>query len=143
MSEDLQDLDGWITDTIETLSPASRAKLLRRMGPVLRRNLQKRLSAQVGPDGKRWAARKDGSRRKMMRGLRLGRHLKIRSDSDRIRMGWRGRTGGIARVHHYGLRDRIRKKGIRVKYEQRELLGLSRTDTEAVSNQVTDWLTDS
>ena len=138
MSDNIEDIEEWVRDTIESLSPQNRAKALRKIGIHLRKSTQSRISRQVGPDGSRWAARKNGKRAKMMKGLRLGRNLKARSSADHVSVGWFGRTGGIARVHHYGLRDRVSDRGVRVKYESRELLGLSRDDVDAVSEIIED-----
>jgi len=138
MPDSLEDIEGWIKDTLESLSPQKRAKALRRIGVHLRKSTQGRITRQVGPDGTKWAARRSGKRTKMMKGLRLGRNLKVRSSSQHVSLGWSGKTGGIARVHHYGLRDRVSKKGVRVKYQSRELLGLSGDDVDAVSEIVED-----
>ena len=142
MSDSLEGIEGWIKDTLESLSPQKRAKALRQIGTHLRKSTQGRISRQVGPDGSKWKARRNGKRTKMMKGLRLGRNLKVRSSSQHVSVGWSGKTGGIARVHHYGLRDRVSKKGVRVKYESRELLGLSGDDVDAVSEIIEDLVTE-
>lgn len=142
MSESLGEIEDWVKDTIDSLSPQNRSKALRRIGIYLRKSTQNRISRQVGPDGEKWAARRNGKRQKMMKGLRLGRNLKVRSSSEHVSLGWSGRTGGIARVHHYGLRDRVSKKGVRVKYEARGLLGLSGEDVDAVSEIIEDLVSE-
>ena len=98
------------------------------------------MSAQEAPDGTSWAQRKVKSRRKMMAGLRLGKRLKVQSSTQHVQIGWTSRAGGIARVHHYGLRDRVSKRGVRVKYEERQLLGLSHADTDMVSEIIEDMV---
>lgn len=47
-------------------------------------------------------------------------------------MQFDGKVQRIARVHHYGLRDRVSGKGPKIKYSQRRLLGLSRGIDEKV-----------
>lgn len=142
MSDNFDDIEGWVKGMLESLSPQNRAKALRKIGAHLRKSTQARITRQVGPDGSKWAARRSGKRAKMMKGLRLGRNLKVRSSSQHVSLGWSGRTGGIARVHHYGLRDRVSKKGVRVKYESRELLGLSGDDVDAISEIIEGLVTE-
>ncbi|WKD48661.1 phage virion morphogenesis protein [Microbulbifer spongiae] len=63
-------------------------------------------------------------RGKMFPKLRTAKHLKLRVSTDSFSAGFFGRTAGVARVHHYGLRER----GIR--YSARELVGFSADDQE-------------
>lgn len=140
MSENFEELEPWITDMIESFSPKERAATLRKLRVPLRRGTQKRITAQTGPDGKKWAGRRDGSRRKMMKGLKLARNLKVTSSTAHLSLGWSGRTGGIARVHHMGLRDRVTEKGVRVKYASRHLLGLSQDDQDTVAKVLEDMV---
>ena len=132
MSDGIDEIDGWIKDVIESLSPSKRAQALKKIGAHLKKSNQKRLSKQIGPDGKKWAARKDGTRSKMMARLRLSRNLRVKSSSQHVSLGWSGLAGGIARVHHFGLTDRVSEKGVKHKYEARQLLGISREDSDAI-----------
>lgn len=140
MSTEFDDLDGFLSDIIDTLEPSARAKVLRKMGINLRRRNQKRITAQMGPDGTKWVGRKDGSRKKMMQGLKLARNLKMKSSTNHVTIGWKGKMGGIARVHHYGLRDRVAERGVRVKYDRRELLGMNKNDTHSNHEILDNWL---
>ena len=46
----------------------------------------------------------------------------------------------IARVHHYGLRDRVSRKGPEVRYAERRLLGVN-DDVEAMTrDMILQWL---
>ncbi len=140
MSEELAALEDWINDTIESLGARDRRRVLTTIGRDLRRNTSRRMMAQVGPDGRKWAARKDGSRKKMFKRLRLAKNLKTKATADQVKIGFSGRAGAIARVHHYGLRDRVTSRGVRVKYQSREMLGLSALDGERVTNIVSQWI---
>ncbi|MCF6221640.1 MAG: phage virion morphogenesis protein [Robiginitomaculum sp.] len=140
MKSEFDDFERWLEDTLTGLAPASRTKLLKKLGMSMRRSNQKRQMQQIGLDGRKWAARKSGSKRKMMKKLRLARFLKISSSPNEVSVGWRGRTAGMARVHHFGLRDRVSKGGVRVKYEARELLGQGRNDADDLSKIIETWL---
>jgi len=140
MKNEFDDFESWLEDTLSTLSSPSRAKLLKAIGGVMRKQNQNRQMRQVGLDGTKWAKRKSGSRRKMMKKLRLARMLKITSNANQVNVGWRGRAGGIARTHHFGLRDRVNKSGIRVKYQARELLGQGNGDADKLSEIIENWI---
>jgi phage gpG-like protein len=46
----------------------------------------------------------------------------------------------IARVHQFGLRDKVNSSGAMATYPRRELLGLSKADRMAIARQVIDSL---
>jgi phage gpG-like protein len=46
----------------------------------------------------------------------------------------------IARVHQFGLRDKVNDSGAMATYPRRELLGLSKADRMAIARQVIDSL---
>ncbi|MBN4812181.1 MULTISPECIES: phage virion morphogenesis protein [Citrobacter] len=76
----------------------------------------------------------------MFRRLRTARFLKARATSDGAVVGFSGVAARIARVHQYGLRDRVNDSGAVANYPRRELLGLSKADRMAIARQVIDSL---
>ncbi|HGL6261603.1 TPA: phage virion morphogenesis protein [Enterobacter roggenkampii] len=76
----------------------------------------------------------------MFRRLRTARFLKVRASSDGTEVGFSGVAARIARVHQYGLRDKINSSGAMANYPRRELLGLSKADRMAIARQVIDSL---
>lgn len=76
----------------------------------------------------------------MFRRLRTARFLKARATSDGAVVGFSGVAARIARVHQYGLRDRVNDSGAMASYPRRELLGLSKADRMAIARQVIDSL---
>lgn len=197
---------------LEQMSPAEQSKLLRRFAQDIRRSQQRRIAAQVAPDGVPWPKRKPRSQPtpapravrflyrkpngevrvadlrswvgrggsiigydreaegiRTFRKDRMERHLPPEGQADPGAMaeGIRGARGGvrrkvqkmfvklarptnlksgavldeawvgftarasrIARIHHYGLRDRVTRDGPETDYPQRELLGFSQADEE-------------
>jgi len=145
----LDDLQDWVDGVIASLDPAARAKLFASMGRLLRRVNAKRITQQKDPDGRRWAPRKPRReqvrrKRKMLLGLRKARHMKVKASADGVAVGFEGRTAHIARIHHLGLRDRLKggdgKAGPLVRYSQRGLLGLARSDAEAIQELILDHI---
>ncbi|ENZ8244243.1 TPA: phage virion morphogenesis protein [Klebsiella aerogenes] len=76
----------------------------------------------------------------MFRRLRTTRFLKARATSEGASVGFSGVAARIARVHQYGLRDRVNDSGAMATYPRRELLGLSKADRMAIARQVIDSL---
>lgn len=139
-ADDIKKLDDWANTLIASLAPRERQKLFKRMGQHLRRANKKRITAQTGPDGRRWIRRKKqsqrgpGARAKMFLGLRKARHMRLTTSAQGLALGFEGKTAQIARVHHYGLRERLNgrkeRKGPLVKFAERQLIGIARSDKE-------------
>jgi phage virion morphogenesis protein len=126
-------LDGLIA----ALSPAGRKKLGLRLGQLLRRENQRRIAANVSPDGSAFAPRlrqkgKRAKSGKMFKKLRQARHIRIIRGTDEVRLEFSGQGGRVAAIHHFGLRDKVNKKGHMHSYPARPLLGFSRQDTDAL-----------
>lgn len=76
----------------------------------------------------------------MFRRLRTARFLKTRATADGVEVGYSGVAARIARVHQFGLRDKVNSSGAMATYPRRELLGLSKADRMAIARQVIDSL---
>lgn len=76
----------------------------------------------------------------MFRRLRTARFLKGRADAEGATVGFSGVAARIARVHQFGLRDKVNSSGAVATYPRRELLGLSKADRMAIARQVIDSL---
>jgi phage virion morphogenesis protein len=142
----LETLEDWAAGLLGQLEPASRNKLARSIGQALRRSQQQRIIAQRNPDGSKYAPRKQRSLRgkqgrvkrkvQMFQKLRTARFLKVHGDGNSISVGFTGRIARIARVHHYGLKDRAERNAPDVRYVQRELLGLSADDLDMIRDSL-------
>lgn len=142
LEHNLDQLDAWLTHTLERLTPAAqKKKLLRKVGLDLRRTTARRIAAQQSPEGDAWPARKPQPRKKnhrprqkMMQKLRHTRHLRLRVEQDSLRLGWTGSAGRLARIHHYGLRQKL-AYGV-AQYPARELIGLAAGDEQLVRDSI-------
>lgn len=136
--DDLQLLNNWATPLLAKLSSGERASLARTIARDLRRSQQQRIKDQQNPDGSDFAPRKFQQqqgrikRRAMFAKLRTTKYLKQRANANDITVGFYSRIARIARVHQEGLRDRVRKGGPEVTYEQRQLLGFSDADKNMI-----------
>ncbi|MGI4266139.1 phage virion morphogenesis protein, partial [Klebsiella pneumoniae] len=50
------------------------------------------------------------------------------------------RVQRIARVHHYGLRDRVSRKGLVIRYAERQLLGINSEVKALIMDVLQEWL---
>jgi phage gpG-like protein len=69
--------------------------------------------------------RRADSRRKMFNKTHKSKWLKARGTPDAATVEFAGAAERVARVHHYGLRDRVNKRGAEADYPERRLLGIN------------------
>lgn len=151
MANNLEALETWAAVLLDRLEPAERSKLARSIGQELRRSQQKRVIAQENPDGTKFAPRKQRNLRgkqgrikrklAMFKKLRTASYLKVRGDSNAVTVGFTGRIARIARVHQFGLKDRAERGAPDVRYDQRELLGLTDSDIDIIRDSLLGHLT--
>lgn len=144
---DLHQVDAWLAALLANLEPAARTKMLREVARDVRRIQQQNITAQRAPDGTAWEPRKVTARtkqgrvrRKMFMKLKTAKYLKAQADASQAEIFFAGRAQRIARVHHYGLRDRVSRGGFEVKYAARALLGLDSDNKNMVMNILVRWL---
>jgi len=141
-------LEVFAADLLARLEPAARTELARRIARDLRASQQRRIAAQQNPDGTPYAPRKPQIRgragkvrRQMFSRLRLARFLKTRVTADEAVIAFTDQVSRIARVHHFGLRDRVnRRTGLEADYPARQLLGISEADEALIRDLAVDYL---
>lgn len=144
MSNNLEALETWAAPLLRKLEPAERGKLARSLAQQFRRNQQQRVKAQANPDGSKYGPRKKrdlrGKKGRILRKLEMFKklskvaYMKAKGDESAISVGFTGRVARIARVHQYGLRDRAEQGAPNVRYDQREVLGLTEADLDLIKN---------
>ncbi|MFZ6873775.1 phage virion morphogenesis protein [Undibacterium sp. Di27W] len=68
--------------------------------------------------------------------LRTNANLKVKADGNEIAVGFFGRVARIARVHQFGLNDRVAKEGPVVTYAERNLIGFTSSDIETIRKSI-------
>ncbi|EFJ8462797.1 phage virion morphogenesis protein [Escherichia coli] len=131
--DNLHKVDEWLAVLLANLEPASRQRMMRELAQELRRTQQQNISLQRNPDGTGYEPRKVTARtkkgrikRQMFSKLRTAKYLKTAASADSASVQFEGKVQRIARVHHYGLRDRVSRKGPVVSYVERRLLGFDK-----------------
>ena len=153
LEQDLEKFEKWVATAINSLSPGKRKSLFIRIGKILRKNNQKRISAQTDPEGQKWEPRKQRPQRgktgqirakkKMMLGLRKARRMKLKSSPEGTTVGFEGRNAKIAAVHHTGGMDAVSKGGPKIRYPIRQMLGFSGHDRQMIRREIIEYVSES
>ena len=147
MSE-LQLVNDRLEALISSLSAPARKEMARSIGRKLRASQQQNIKRQQAPDGTPFKARKTQPvrskkgriKREMFAKLRTAKYMKTQASPNEAVIEFAGNVQRMARVHHYGLRDRPSRKGREVQYECRPLLGVSTKDLDMIEDVVIDSL---
>jgi len=148
MEPDIDRISAPFIGLTNNLKPQARRVLAREIARNLRDSQGKRIAAQKNPDGTAYEprksqarSRKGATRRRMFSKIRTARYLKMTSTASIASVGFTGNTERIARVHQFGLRDRVNaKRGLIVKYAKRGLLGFTEEDHSMVAASVINHL---
>ncbi|WP_227729232.1 phage virion morphogenesis protein [Yersinia proxima] len=127
---------------IAALSPASRRRMTVEIAKKLRQRQQQRIKSQKSPDGTPYAprkrqpikAKKGRIKREMFTKLRTNRFMKAKGDDNAAVVEFTSKVQRIARVHHYGLKDKPGRNSAAVEYPERQLFGFSEKDINIVEN---------
>lgn len=137
----VQRYEDQLASLLANMDGKARRQLARDIARPLRQSQQRRIAAQLNPDGSAFEKRKPQLRqqkgklrRTMFSKLRTAKYLKTEAKPDAAVVGFVSQVGRIAAVHQYGLRDRAQKGGPEVQYPERQLLGLTDADIEAISD---------
>lgn len=130
--DELQKVDAWLTALLANLEPAARKRMMRELAQQLRRNQQNNIRLQRNPDGTGYEPRRVTARtkkgrikRQMFAKLRTTKYLKTAANADSASVEFAGQVQRIARVHHYGLREKVNYSRKSIKYPKRNLLGFN------------------
>lgn len=146
--DDLQRVDDWLAALLANLEPATRNRMMRQLAQELRRSQQQNIRLQRNPDGTAFEPRRVTARSKkgrikrlMFAKLRTTKYLKTAATADSASVQFDGKVQRIARVHHYGLRDRVRRNGPEARYPARRLLGVNDEVETITRDTLLQWLT--
>jgi len=144
---ELHEVDAWLDALLSQLEPAARKKMLREVARDVRRIQQANITAQRSPDGTAWEPRRVSARSKkgrirrgMFAKLKTAKYLKAQAGVDAAEVAFVPGVQKLARVHHYGLRDRVSRRGPIVKYAERPLLGLDNDTKNMIKKILLQWL---
>ncbi|MBP2167008.1 phage virion morphogenesis protein [Erwinia toletana] len=150
MSE-LQPFIDRLSALINNLSPQARKQIATAVARKLRVSQQQNIKRQQAPDGTPFKPRKTQPirkkkgriRREMFAKLRTAKYMKAKGTANDATVEFAGRVQRMARVHHYGLRDRPVRGAEDVQYEARPLLGFNENDIQKVQEIIIQKLASS
>ncbi|WP_029687031.1 phage virion morphogenesis protein [Tatumella saanichensis] len=145
--DELQRVDDWLVALLANLDPSARKRMMYELAQQLRRTQKRNIRLQRNPDGSGYVPRKVMARTKkgrikqqMFTKLRTTKYLKTAASANSASVQFDGKVQRIARVHHYGLRDRVSRRGPTVRYAERRLLGVSRQIINVTKGTLLLWL---
>jgi phage virion morphogenesis protein len=145
--DNLHKVDEWLAALLANLEPAARQRMMRELAQELRRNQQNNIRLQRNPDGSGFEPRKVTARtkkgrikRQMFSKLRTAKYLKTAASAESASVQFAGKVQRIARVHHYGLRDRVSHNGPEVHYASRQLIGINDEAKKVTIDALLSWL---
>ncbi len=145
---DFKPFEDKLAGLIAALSPAGRRRMTADIAKKLRQRQQQRIKSQKAPDGSPFAprkrqpvrAKKGRIKREMFAKLRTNRFMKATGNDRAAVVEFTGKVQRIARVHQYGLRDKPGRYSNYIKYQKRQLLGLSKAEQDIINNLVIGYL---
>lgn len=129
---------------IANLSPAARKKMATNIAQQLRASQQNNIKRQQAPEGTPFKPRKAQPlrnkkgrvKREMFAKLRTSKYLKATGSKDDALVEFTGRVQRMARVHHYGLKDKPAPGEKDVQYVARALLGFSTSELNLIEKNI-------
>lgn len=142
----LQQLGDQAAALVAQLSSVERRKLAAELAKTMRASQAARIRANRQPDGAAMTPRKPqprqrkgAIRRKMFAKLVKPTWLKASARPTEATVAFAGGARRLAAIHHFGLRDTINGKSVR--YEERQLLGITSQDIDKIEEALLARLT--
>lgn len=140
----LEPVETRLAALIANLSPAARKQMASGIARELRARQQRNIKSQKAPDGTPFKPRKAQPlrgkkgriKREMFAKLRTAKYMKAKGTGDDAVVEFTRRVQRMAKVHHYGLRDRPSKISKEVNYNKRPLLGYDSTTYEIITHEL-------
>ncbi len=133
---------------INNLEPPAQKEMARAIAKRLRASQQQNIKRQQAPDGTPFKPRREEPvrkkkgrlKREMFVKLRTAKYMKAKATDSEASVEFVGKVQRMARVHHYGLRDRPARGAKEVPYDDRPLLGFSDTELDLIEKIIMNTL---
>lgn len=142
-----QTLNDELTDLIKRVSPSNRRKIAKEISMRVRANRSDMIKKNIDPDGNSFESRKPQNRKgakkgRMFKKLGARRSMTARYSPAQAMVGFRGQNIGIAKVHQEGGMGIVNKLGLKVRYPERRLMGIGKTERDIVREVIITSLAD-
>jgi phage virion morphogenesis protein len=133
MTNDLAQLPLWVRGIAETMSPAKRRQVARKLGIELRKANQARANAQTDADGNAFVAPLQVKNSPMFREITNARYFQVKPTDSQVAIGFGGSAGRIAKIHQEGQLSEVRQGSTKkYPYPVRTLLGINDDDERLI-----------
>lgn len=141
MASDLSALPLWVRSIADTLSPAERRKMSRKIGIELRKANISRTNSQVDADGSGFVAPLQSKNNPMFRKITALRFFQVKATDSNVKIGFGGSAGHIAKIHQEGMMSEVRRGSAKkYAYPVRRLLGINGDDERMIENVFRDTI---
>ena len=133
---------------INNLEPPAQKEMARTIAKRLLASQQQNIKRQQAPDGTPFKPRraepvrkkKGRVKREMFTKLRTAKYMKAKATNSEATVEFVGKVQRMARVHHYGLRDRPARGAKEVPYDERPLLGFNIYTVKSIEEVIVNML---
>lgn len=141
---DFSALNTWLNQIALSLDDSQKRDLMRKISLGLKQRTAQRIKNQLDPSGAKFVPRKRDQigKKKRTGALFQGIHRQLKTDytSDKASVGFAGRTGNIALIHHEGRTVKPTRIANPTAYPVRELVGFSDDDVQWIEQQIHDFM---
>lgn len=146
-SVDDEELNDELSALLRNVKPSARRKIARVIAMRIRGNSGAQIKKNIDPDFKKFAPRKPQKDKKAGKGLlfkKLSRKAKqlmfIENSAAEAMVGFRGKNLHILKTHQDGGEAVVNKFGLKVRYPERRLLGIGKTERIIVRDEIINAL---
>lgn len=144
---DDEELNDELSALLRNVKPSARRKMARVIAMRIRGNRAQQIKKNVDPDFKKFTPRKPQKDKKAAKGLlfkKLSRKAKqlmfIENSAQEAMVGFRGKNLHILKTHQDGDEGIVNKFGLKVRYPERRLLGIGKTERIIVRDEIINAL---
>lgn len=146
-SVDDQELNDELTKLLNNVRPSARKRVAKEIALRIRGNRAAQIKKNVDPDFKKFEPRKPQNRKKAPKGLmfkklsgKFKRLIFTEYSASEALIGFRGKNVHVLKTHQEGGEGVVNKYGTKVRYPERRLLGIGKTERIIVRDAVTKEL---
>ena len=148
-SVDDQELNDELSALLRNVKPSARRKISRVIAMRIRGNRAAQIKKNIDPDFKKFEPRKPQKNKNAPKGLlfkklsgKAKRLIFIENNAQEAMVGFRGKNIHILKTHQDGGEAVINKFGLKVRYPERRLLGIGKTERIIVRDEIINALAD-
>lgn len=142
-----QTINDELADLIKRASPSNRRKIAKDISMKVRAHRSDMIKKNIDPDGNSFESRKpqkrkDAKKGRMFKKLGARRSMTAKYSPAQAMVAFRGQNIGIAKIHQEGGMGIVNELGLKVRYPERKLMGIGKTERDIVREVIITSLAD-